>query len=155
MHTLTLEQLRATTDAGGIVGVTLKALGGVFFVQVETRNGDAAVLAKARSSEPRSFGNPGQALNLLLGLGLVVGAFDVALWNPEDKSANRTRPDRAEALKRTHGAAEHDKWFREQVQQGLAEADDPNTQWVSHEEAKSSWAAKRAELAKRIKEGGS
>ena len=71
MHTLTLEQLRATTDAGGIVGVTLKALGGVFFVQVETRNGDAAVLAKARSSEPRSFGNPGQALNLLLGLGLV------------------------------------------------------------------------------------
>ncbi|WP_338522749.1 hypothetical protein NUH87_22595 [Pseudomonas batumici] len=84
MHILTLEQLRAATNAGGIAG------------------------------------------------------------------GSRPRPDRAEALKRTYGAAEHDKWFREQVQQGLAEADDPNTQWVSHEEAKSSWAAKRAGLAKRI-----
>ncbi len=84
MHTLTLEQLRGTTNAGGIAG------------------------------------------------------------------GSRARPDRAEALKRTYGAAEYDKWFREQVQQGLVEADEPNTQWVSHEEAKSSWAAKRTELAKRI-----
>lgn len=28
---------------------------------------------------------------------------------------------------------EHDKWFREQVEAALAEADDPNTEWVSHE----------------------
>jgi len=84
MHTLTLEQLRVTTNAGGIAG------------------------------------------------------------------GSRTRPDRAEALKRTYGATEHDKWFHERVQQGVVEADDPNTQCVSHEEVKSSWAAKRAELAKRI-----
>jgi hypothetical protein len=37
------------------------------------------------------------------------------------------------------------------VELGLKEADDPNTQWVSNEEAKASWAAKRADLVKRTK----
>jgi hypothetical protein len=150
MHTLTLEQLRATSDAGGIVGVTLKALGEAFFVQIDTINGRAAMLAKARSHEPRGFGNPLQALNLLRKLGLVVGSFDVACWNPEQKSTARTRPDRTEALKRTHEAAEHDKWFRAQVEEAIKEADDPNTKWVMHEDAEASWAKKRAELVKRI-----
>ncbi len=151
MHTLTLQQLRATNDAGGIASVTLKALGEAFFVQVDTRNGKAAMLAKTRSTEPRGFGNPMQALNLLRKLGLVVGAFDVALWNPEQKNTARTRPDRTEALKRTHEAAEHDKWFRAQVEKAIKEADDPTTKWVSDEEAKTGWARKRAELAKLVK----
>jgi hypothetical protein len=150
MHTLTLDQLRATTDAGGVAGVTLKAQGGAFFVQIDTRNGGEAVLAKARSSEPRSFGNPVQALALLRGLGLVVGSFDVEQWNPDDKVGVRTRPDRAKALKHTHEAAEHDKWFREQVQQGLAEADDPNTEWVSHEIVKDDMQRQREALQARI-----
>lgn len=155
MHTLTLEQLRATTDAGGVAGVTLKAQGGAFYVQVDTRNGGEAVLAKARSSEPRGFGNPAQALTLLRGLGLAVGSFDVKDWNPEDRSTARTRPDRAEALKRTHEAAEYDKWFRAEVAQGLIEADDPNTQWVLNEEAEAGWEKKRAALLKRIEGGAS
>lgn len=150
MHTLTLEQLRATTDAGGVAGVTLKALGGAFIVQVNTRSGGEAVLAKARSSEPRRFGNPLQALTLLRRLGLVVGSFNVEQWNPDEKASTRTRPDRAEALKRTHEAAEHDKWFREQVQQGLAEADDPNIAWVPHEVVKEDMQRQREALQARI-----
>ncbi len=150
MHTLTLKQLRATNDAGGIVSVTLKALGAAFFVQVDTINGRAAMLAKARSHEPRGFSNPVQALNLLHTLGLVVGVFDVAGWNQKQKSTVRTRPDRTEALKRTHEAAEHDKWFRAQVEEAIREADDPNTKWVAHEDVEDSWAKKRAELVKRI-----
>lgn len=43
-------------------------------------------------------------------------------------------------------AAEHDKWFRAQVDAGLAEADDPNTVWVSHEEVKEDMAKQRAVL---------
>jgi hypothetical protein len=119
---LTLEQLRATTDAGGVAGVTLKAQGGAFYVQVHTRNGGEAVLVKARSTQPRGFGNPARALTVLRGLGLAVGSFDVKDWNSDDKATMRTRPDRAAALKRMHEAAEHDKWFRAQVEQGLAEA---------------------------------
>ena len=153
MYTLTLEQLRATTDAGGVAGVTLKAQGGTFYVRVDTRNGGEAILAKARSSEPRGFGNPAQALTLLRGLGLNVGSFDVKDWNPYDKETTRTRPDRAEALKRTHEAAEHDKWFRVQVEQGLAEADDPNTEWVPHDVVKDDMQRQREALKTRIASG--
>jgi hypothetical protein len=29
--------------------------------------------------------------------------------------------------------SEYDSWFKQQIQLALREADDPNTQWVSHE----------------------
>lgn len=50
-------------------------------------------------------------------------------------------------------AAAHDRWFREQVREGLEEADDPNTKWVSDDEAQESYARKRAELLARIGKG--
>lgn len=62
----------------------------------------------------------------------------------------KTRVDTSERMRRAHEAAAHDKWFREEVAQAIKEADDPNTEWVSNEDAKASWAKKRAELAKRI-----
>lgn len=45
---------------------------------------------------------------------------------------------------------EYDKWFCEQVEEGLKEADDPNTQWVPNEVAKEHFAAKRKALAKAV-----
>jgi hypothetical protein len=150
MYTLTLEQLRAAKDAGDIVGVSLKSEGGTFFIQVDTQSGGVAVLAKARTSEPRSFGNPVQALNLLRKLGLFAGTFDIALWQPEQKGVGK-RPDRSVALKRTHEAAEYDKWFRRQVQPGLAEANDSNTAWVPHKTVKESIERQRKALQSRIK----
>ncbi|WP_280189777.1 hypothetical protein [Delftia sp. PS-11] len=151
MHTLTLEQLRTTTDAGGVKGVTLKAEGGDFIVQIDTLRGGEAVLAKARSTEPRRFGNPAQALSLLRDLGLTVGAFNVEQWNPHGPSSARTRPDRAQALRRTHQAASYDQWFRAQVAQGLAEADDPGTHWISHASAKEDMQRQRAALQALVK----
>lgn len=62
----------------------------------------------------------------------------------------RSRMDTAERMRRTHEAAAHDKWFREQVEQAIKEADHPNTEWVSHEDAKASWAKKRTKLVKRF-----
>ncbi len=64
----------------------------------------------------------------------------------------KARVDTTGRVQRTHVAA-HDKWFREQVEQAIKEADDPNTEWVSHKDAKANWSKKRAELVKRIKEG--
>ncbi|WP_446662251.1 antitoxin PaaA2 family protein, partial [Escherichia coli] len=55
-----------------------------------------------------------------------------------------TRPDRAEALKRAHEAAAYDAWFREQVQAAI---DDPRPA-LSHEEAKSLFAARKKALLK-------
>jgi len=153
MQTLTLQELRTVAEAGGVSAVTLQAEGGEFFVRIKTKNNTEAVLSRARSAEPRRFSNPLPAIALLRKLGIVIGTFDLSHWNPEQKPSVRKRPDRSKAMKQAHEAVEYDKWFRAQVAQGLAEADDPNTQWVTHEEAKASWANKRAELAKRI-EGG-
>jgi hypothetical protein len=61
----------------------------------------------------------------------------------------KSREDASERLRNAHEAAAHDKWFREQVEIGLAEADDPAAEWVTNEEANASWAKKRAELVKR------
>ena len=67
--------------------------------------------------------------------------------------AGKSRADASERLRNAHEAAGHDKWFREQVGLGLAQADDPATEWVTNEEAEASWATKRAELVKRA-DGG-
>lgn len=150
MQTLTLEQLRTATEAGGVSAVTLQAEGGEFFVRIKTKNNTEAVLSRARSAQPRGFPNPLPAIALLHKLGIVIGAFDLSRWNPEQKPIVRRRPDRSKAMKQAHEAVEYDKWFRAQVAQGIAEADDPNTQWVTHEDAKASWANKRTELARRI-----
>ena len=61
----------------------------------------------------------------------------------------KSRDDASERLRNAHEAAAHDKWFREQVEIGLAEADDPAAEWVTNEEANASSAKKRAELVKR------
>lgn len=52
MRSMTLEQLRAARNAGGVADVTLKGQGGIFLVQITTGSGANAVLAKARSSQP-------------------------------------------------------------------------------------------------------
>lgn len=45
------------------------------------------------------------------------------------------RPGAAARLKRAHEAAAYDTWYRAQVDAGIKEADDPATQWISHEES--------------------
>ena len=76
MQSMTLEQLRATASAGGVVGVTLKGEGSGFLLEIATRSGQDAVLCKARSVEPRRFGNPASALVVLRDLGIAVAQID-------------------------------------------------------------------------------
>ena len=42
MQSMTLEQLRVASNAGGVSGVTLKGQGGAFLVQIATRSGSGA-----------------------------------------------------------------------------------------------------------------
>ena len=44
-----------------------------------------------------------------------------------------------------HETAAHDKWFRAQVEQGLKEANDAGTQWISNDEVKAESAKRRAQ----------
>lgn len=132
MLNMTLEQLRSSVDSGGILSVTLKAEGGVFYVNAETRRGDEAVLVTTKSKSPRSFTDPRRALMLLRELGIREAVLDAKAWNPEQGDlARHSRPDRAVAMKRTHEAVEHDKWFREQVEIGLKSVREGRTRPVN------------------------
>jgi hypothetical protein len=122
MHSMTLEQLRVASNSGGVSGVTLKGQGGAFLVQIDTRSGPGAVLSKARSREPRRFGNPLAALSLLRDLGITVGQFDASDWNPAEKVVNSRDDARAQVLRGAHEAAAYNQWLAAEIQEAI---DDP------------------------------
>ncbi len=130
MQSMTLEQLRATTSAGGVTGVTLKGQGCGFFIEIATRSGQDAFLVKARSTEPRRFGNPTTALNVLREIGIVVAKIDATNWDPDQKDMTRSRQSRAEAMRNAHEAAAYNEWLATEIQVSLDDSR-PN---VSHDE---------------------
>jgi hypothetical protein len=127
---MTLEQLRAAASAGGVVGVTLKGDGGGFFLQIATRSGQDAVLSKARSVQPRRFGNPTSALIVLRELGIAVAQLDATRWNPDQKDRSQSRENRAQAMREAHKAAAYTKWMAAEIQESI---DDPRPS-IPHDE---------------------
>ena len=103
-------------------------------------------LAAQRSRQVRLFKKMETLVSYLRDVG--ISQFDVDASDYAAEPAKR--PDRADALKRAHEAAEHDRWFREQVQIGLREADDPNTVWISNEDMEKEWEEMRVDLEARI-----
>ena len=130
MQCMTVEQLRAASAAGGVAGVTLKGRGGAFLVQIATRSGSAAVLAKARSTVPRRFGNPVAALNVLRDIGITVGQFDASEWDPAEKEQSPGNRGRAEAMRNAHRAAAYTQWLAAEIQAAM---DDPRPS-IPHDE---------------------
>ena len=142
MHSMTLEQLRATAMAGGVTGVTLKGQGGSFFVEIATRSGQDALLVKARSTEPRRFGNPTSALIVLRDVGIAVAQLDATNWNPGQKDMTRSRQNRAEAMRGAHEAVAYNNWLAGEIQ---ASIDDPRPN-LSHDEVMAEMDADTAAL---------
>lgn len=129
MHSMTLEQLSATARSGGVTGVTLKGQGGGFFVEIATRSGQNAFLVKARSTDPRRFGNPSSALVVLRNVGIAVAQIDATNWEPDQKDMSKSRKNRAEALRGAHEAAAYNQWLADEIQ---ASIDDPHMT-ISHD----------------------
>jgi hypothetical protein len=143
MQSMTLEQLRIASEAGGVAGVTLKGQGGTFLVQIATNNGSGAVLAKARSSEPRRFGNPAAALNVLRNVGITIGQFDASEWNPAEREPAPGSSGRAEALRKAHQAAAYSEWLAAEIQDAI---NDPRPS-IPHDEVMAEMKAEIASLA--------
>lgn len=110
-------------------------------------------LAATRSREVRIFRKFETLVSYLRKIGISRFDTDASNFDPQGGAGRRSRPDTSAALKRAHAAAEHDQWFQAQVAQALREADNPNTPWVSHEDATASWAEKRAQLVKLAERG--
>ena len=122
MQSMTLEQLRATARAGGIVGITLKGLGNGFFMEIATRSGHDALLAKARSTEPRRFGSANSALMVLRDIGIAVAQLDATNWNPDQKEVTQNRDNRAQAMRQAHQAAAYNQRLAAEIQDALDDA---------------------------------
>lgn len=144
MQSMTLEQLRATTNAGGIKGITLKGQGNGFYIQIDTRSGKDAYLSKARSTEVRSFGTPSAALNVLRDIGILIVQIDATHWNPNQKDMSRSRESRGSAMRVAHEAAAYNEWLAGEIQASLDDSR-PN---VTDEDAMTEMDVEIASLTK-------
>jgi hypothetical protein len=151
VETIDHATLSRLVEAGAVRGAHVIGQPGGWSVLVKYGMAERA-LAAQRSRQVRVFRRMETLVNYLKEVGIQRFDVDAAEYATEGDKTH-SRPDRAEALRRAHEAAAHDKWFREQVDMALKEADDPNTVWVSNEDAKKGWAKKRAELAARIAAG--
>ncbi|TBC89897.1 hypothetical protein ELH21_30525 (plasmid) [Rhizobium leguminosarum] len=106
-------------------------------------------LAAQRSRQVRVFKRMDTLVSYLKDVGISQFDVDAADYAPEPAP----RPDRAAALRRTHEAAEYDRWFREQVGEAIREADDPNAVWISAQDAEERMDKLRAELLARVESG--
>lgn len=145
-----LEQLKAATQAGGVVGITLRGDGAAFVVNVQTQRGQAVMVTSRQ--QPRRFADPRKALQVLRGIGLTDCRIDIAQWRPEDSALEKTaRPDRSLALKAAHEAAQHDadydRWFHAKVQASLDGIKDGTNRVYSEAE----WKIKRSKLVAKLK----
>ena len=98
------------------MSVTLHAHGAKFYVQAETRRGDATLITE-RGKSPRGFADPIKALALLRELGIRESRVETTDGRPEEAEMDkRTRPDRAESMQRV---ALLDKWINERYASSL------------------------------------
>lgn len=147
---LNLDQFRSAFRAGGLRSVTVRASGGSFLVTAEPRSGQQIVLAKTHGGTHRSFRDPGKAITVLHRIGAHKVEVDTSDWSPEAaKTEAPKRPDSAERQRRAHAAAEHDAWFRAEVEQAIREADAPDAVWIPNEEVERKSELRRAEWLSR------
>ena len=142
----TLSQL---VEAGAVSDAHVIGQDGGWAIVVHYGKAERTLTAQ-RNRQIRLFKRMETLVTYLKGVGISRFDVDAAAYAVNTYS----RPDRAVAMRQTHEAAAHDKWFREQVREAIIEAADPNTVWVSSEDAQASWAKIRADLAARIAAGG-
>lgn len=139
--------LSRLVEAGAVRNAHVVGQHGGWSLLVRYGTVERALVAQ-RSKQIRVFRRMDTVVSYLRDIG--IQQFDVDAVGYEDAGGTRhSRPDRAEALRRAHEAAVHDKWFRRQVETALNEADSPAVSWVNSEDAKTAWEKKRALIAAR------
>ena len=142
---VTLERL---VEAGAVRGANIVGQPGGWGVVIQYGMTERALAA--RRGAVRIFRKFETLVSYLKDMGISRYQVDASQFDPVVLKTERKRSDAAERLKAAHEAAAHDKWFREQVDLALAEADDPATVWVSHADVKNDMAKQRTELLARV-----
>jgi len=81
-----------------------------------------------------------------------VDGLDATHYGANDM-AKRSRPDASKRMKHAHEAAAHEAWLAAEIAHAIQEADDPSTQWISHEAVMAKLGKRRAKYAKSIQAG--
>lgn len=152
-QTIDTATARRMAEAGAIRGVAIIGQPGGWSVMLKVGMTEKP-LGGQRTDRPRTWRSLDTLTQYLReDLHIVrVDGLDATHYGAGDV-ARPGRPDAAARMKRAHEAAAHDAWFKAEVEQALKEADDPATQWVSHEAVMTKLAKRRAKYTKAIKAG--
>ena len=147
-NTIDTAMAKQMVEAAAIQGASIIGQPGGWSVMLKLGTQEKPLGAQ-RSDTPRTWRSLDRCVDYLR-KELHIARFDLLdATNFSAALVGKSREDASVRLRQAHEAAAHDRWFRAQVEQGLKEADDPNAEWISHEDANASWATKRAEFAKR------
>ncbi len=149
-HTIDTSMAKRMVEASAIRGASIIGQPGGWSVVLKMGLQERPLGAQ-RSDKPRTWRSLDRAVAYLKSE-LQIARFDLldaTNFSAAEPLAGKSRADASERLRSAHEAAGHDKWFREQVELAIKEADASDAQWVSAGDAKSSWKEKRAELIKR------
>lgn len=148
-QTIDTAKAKRMVESSGINGASIIGQPGGWTVALKMGKQDM-LLGAQRSGKPRMWRSLDRCVDYLR-KELHIARFELLdATNFSDVAPEgKTRQDASERMRRVHEAAAHDRWIREQVEIGLAEADNQSAEWVSNDEANASWAKKRAELLTR------
>ncbi len=73
-------------------------------------------------------------------------AFAEVAASQERTAAQLLRVLMKDAVHRDRELREHDRWFRDEIEHALREADDPAVPRLAHESVRSSWQQQRAAI---------
>lgn len=149
-HTIDTSLAKRMAEARAIRGASIIGQPGGWSVVLKLGLHERPLGAQ-RSDKPRTWRSLDRAVAYLKEE-LHIARFDLLDATNHSKAdllEGKSRVDASERLRLAHEAAGHDKWFREQVELALKEAEAPDAQWVTAADAKASWKKKRAALVKR------
>lgn len=119
--------LKTLVEADAIHSASVVGEASGFYIAV--KYGETEKVLTARAGNVRFFRSMDTVVDYLRKT-IGIGRFNVEMENydPEQmKDTGRKRPDRKEAMLKVNQAVERDKWFRQQVEQGLKSAEEGKT----------------------------
>lgn len=148
-QTVDTPMARRLVEAMAIQGASIIGRPGGWSVMLKLGTSEKP-LGVQRTDKPRTWRSLDRCVDYLKNE-LNLARFDLldATLHSDAAEAGKSRSDAAERMRQAHQAAAYDKWFRAEVAQGLQEADDPATPWVSNEAVMAETAERRAQWLKR------
>jgi len=136
--------VKSLVDAHAIRGAIILGQPGGFAVLVKYGTNERAIAAQ-RSRNMRIWRNLNTAAAYVRDE-LGVPRFEIDMVDHDPAALERKRPDTAKRQRQMHQAAEHDAWFRAEVQKTLEGIAGGTIGLLSEEEHQTRWQKKRAEL---------